>query len=239
MTGIIGAMESEVKLLLENVRDKKQTVYAGTVFCSGKLYGNDVVIAKCGIGKVSAAICAEIMIDIYRANRIINTGVAGGLHPDLEVGDFVIADNLVQYDFDLSATGCAKGYIPCEELLVRNPDKSTPTKFVADRRLVEQLQRAAKSVGAPNAYVGTIASADIFVSDNELKARIIRDFSAYAVEMEGAAIAQVASLSRVPFAVIRAISDLADKEATVSFDEFEESAAALSAKIVMEMLRMS
>lgn len=236
MIGIIGALESEVKQLIESVTSKKQAYYAGAVFCSGKLGGKEVVIAKCGIGKVCAAICAQVMIDIYHADTIINTGVAGGLNPDLEIGDFVIADTLIQHDFDLSSFGYAKGYMPCEEVYVRTPDKNAPTKYICDQKLVKQFISAAKLSGCSRTSVGCIVSADMFVSDPIKKDELVKKYSAFAVEMEGAAIAQTAALSRIPFVVIRAISDLADKDAGVSFDKFEESAASLSSRILIRML---
>lgn len=237
MVGVIGAMDSEVKLLIENIRDRRQTFYAGTVFCSGKLWGNDVVIAKCGIGKVCAAMCTEVMIDVYHANCVINTGVAGGIAPDLEVGDFVIADKLLQYDFNISALGCVPGYMPCEEFISKTPDKSTPTVFNADKQLVSRLQEAARVAGCSKVHVGTIASADTFLADNRKKAELYNKYSAFATDMEGAAVAQTATLSRVPFAVVRAISDLADKNATISYAEFEKNAAELSATILTDMFR--
>ena len=236
MYGIIGAMASEVEILLAHTEDKEISTYAGSQFCKGKLCGKDVVIAMCGIGKVCAAICVQIMSDIYKVDKIINTGVAGGLHHDLEVGDFVIADTLVEYDFDLTAFGYAKGYMPCEELLTPSPDKSTPTVFTADKKIVESFMNAQRRLGKGKAIVGRIVSGDIFVSDNALKKELIGRFDASAVEMEGAAIAQACSLSGIPFAVIRAISDLADKEASISFNEFEIAAAKLSSEILMKML---
>lgn len=234
--GIIGAMTSEVEILIGNMENKCTTRYGGTDFCSGKLCGKDAVIAMCGIGKVCAAICAQVMIDIYKVDLIINTGVAGGLHSDLEVGDFVVASSLVQYDFDLTAFGYAKGYLPCEELLTDELCKNTPTVFMPDKAVVKAFTDAQKKLGKGKVIVGRIVSGDIFVSDNTLNKYLKEQFGASAVEMEGAAIAQTAALSKVPFAVIRAISDLADKEASVSFAEFEMKAAKLSSEILIKML---
>lgn len=236
MYGIIGAMQSEVEILLAHTTDKKIQSIAGTEYCRGRLCGRDVVIAMCGIGKVCAAICVQVMIDIYKVDHIINTGVAGGLHPELEVGDFVIADSLVQYDFDLTAFGYARGYLPCEELLTKELDKSTPTVFIPDADIVRSFMNAQKRLGKGKAIVGRIVSGDVFVCDGQKKRDLIDKFNASAVEMEGAAIAQAAALSGVPFAVIRAISDLADKEALISFEEFEIAAAKLSSEILMKML---
>ncbi len=236
MYGIIGAMTSEVEILIENMENKSTKRYGGTDFCSGKLCGRDAVVAMCGIGKVCAAICAQVMIDIYKVDCIINTGVAGGVHEGLEVGDFVVASSLVQYDFDLTAFGYAKGYLPCEELLTRELNKSTPTVFLPDEALVESFIGAKRRIGQGKVIAGRIVSGDIFVSNNNLKKVLKEEFKASAVEMEGAAIAQTAALSGIPFAVIRAISDLADKEASVSFTEFELKAAKLSSEILMTML---
>lgn len=231
MIGIIGAMDSEVSFLISRLENKNEAVRGRTVFCSGRLKGKDVVIAKCGIGKVCAAVCTQIMIDVYGAELIINTGVAGGLAAGLRIGDIVIADSLIQHDFNLSLFGYAKGYLPCSG----QKDKSVPTEFRADGRAVSALEKAALNIG--QRYVkGIIVSGDTFISDNRKKEELISLFGASATEMEGAAVAQAAFLSSVPFAVIRAISDGADDGATVSSDEFEITAAKASSDMVLEFL---
>lgn len=229
--GIIGAMASEVEILKSRLKEGKTSEIAGVVFYQGKLEGKPVVIAQCGIGKVCAAVCAQAMIDRFQVGCVINTGVAGGLHPSLAVGDIVISTDAVQHDFDLTAFGYVKGYMS-------NGDGKSPTRYKADPELAALFKAAADEVLDENKYIeGTIASGDIFVDDSALKKELIERFGAAAAEMEGAAIAQAAAANRVPFVVIRSISDLAENEANVSFEEFERKAAEISSSIVLGMLR--
>lgn len=229
--GIIGAMASEVEILTAKLQNAQTAEIAGVVFHEGLLEGRHVVIAQCGIGKVCAAICAQAMIDRYRVGALINTGVAGGLHPSLAVGDIVISTDAVQHDFDMTAFGDVKGYMG-------GGDGKSPTRFLADPGLVADFKAAADEVLNENKYIeGTIASGDIFVDDSALKKSLIELFGAAAAEMEGGSIAQVAVANRVPFVVIRSISDLAEHEATVSYGEFEKKAAEISSRIVLGMLR--
>ena len=233
MIGIIGAMDSEVEILISKLENGKIEKHGSTVFHSGSLCGKEVVIAKCGIGKVCAAVCAQTMIDLYNVECLINTGVAGGIADGLKVGDMVIANDLVQHDFDLTEFGYAKGYIPCSG----QSDKNSPTRFAADPALVDAFCAAAQKLGVVRVVVGTIVSGDVFVSSSALKKKLISLFGAAATEMEGAAIAEVAFLSDIPFAVIRALSDTADEQASVSFDEFEKKAAEVSSNMMIEFLK--
>ena len=233
MIGIIGAMDSEVEILLSKLDSKKEEKHGGTLFYSGTLCGKEVVIAKCGIGKVCAAICAQTMIDLYGVECLINTGVAGGIASGIAVGDIVIAKDLIQHDFDLTEFGYAKGYLPCSG----QSDSSLPTRFAADPALVDAFCEAAHNTGVGKAVIGTVVSGDIFVSSSAKKEELISLYGASATEMEGAAIAQAAFLSGVSFAVIRAISDSADEEASVSFEEFEKKAAEVSSNMTLEFLR--
>lgn len=229
--GIIGAMASEVEILTAKLQQADTAEIAGVVFHQGLLEGKRVVIAQCGIGKVCAAICAQAMIDRYKVAALINTGVAGGLHPSLAVGDIVISTDAVQHDFDMTAFGYVKGYMG-------GGDGKTPTRYIADPGLIANFKAAADEVLDQNKYIdGTIASGDVFVDDSTLKKFLIQQFGAAAAEMEGASIAQVAAANRVPFVVIRSISDLAEHEATISFEEFEKKAAEISSRIVLGMLR--
>ena len=229
--GIIGAMASEVEILKEKLLNEKTTETAGVTFYEGSLEGKPVVIAQCGIGKVYAAICTQAMIDRFQVGCVINTGVAGGLHHSLAIGDIVISTDAVQHDFDLTAFGYVKGYMA-------NGDGKTPTRYKADPELVSLFKLAADDVLDENKYIdGTIASGDVFVDDSRLKKELIKNFGAAAAEMEGAYIAQVAAANKVPFVIIRSISDLAEHEANVSFEEFERKAAEISSRIVLGMLR--
>lgn len=228
--GIIGAMDSEIALLTNKMEHKRQVQAEGTVFFCGELAGKQVVVAKCGIGKVCAALCAQSMALRFGVTHLINTGVAGGLNPRLRIGDLVVSRDAVQHDFDISAFGHVKGYMG-------GGDGSQPTRFAADRELIGCMERAAgKALGGRRYLLGTIASGDQFVEDGAYKQYLAQTFGADAVEMEGAAVAQAAQSNGVPFLILRAISDLADGQANVSFDQFEREAADVSASLVIAML---
>lgn len=223
--GIIGAMEPEVESLAAMLADQKTETVSGVTFRSGLLSGKRVVIAKCGIGKVFAAICAEIMILKYSPDLIVNTGVGGALKSGLSTGDVVIADKLCQHDMDTSAIGDPKG-------LVSGINK---IYFDASEKAVSILASAAKELGI-NSAVGTVASGDKFIASADEKAEILSHFNAAACEMEGASIAQVAFVNGTPFAVVRAISDSADGEATMDYPTFLPIAAANSAKMTLRLV---
>ncbi len=230
--GIIGAMQSEVERLLAAMENKETVRAAGADFTRGRIAGKDVVVVMCGIGKVCAGAIAQCMIDRFGVSAIVNTGVAGGLDERLEIGDLVEATDAIQHDFDLTAFGYARGYMPCA-----GGDKQLPSRFVADPELSDRFVDAFTSAGCRGKVIrGTVVSGDIFVSDPDLKNALIRDYKAAATEMEGAAIAQICRLNEVPFAVVRAISDLAGKEANISFDTFEIQAAEQSSRTILRML---
>ncbi len=232
MIGIIGAMQTEVSTLIAALEAPVRTTVAGCEFFSGILCGKDTVIVMCGIGKVAAAICTQAMIDSFHPDIIVNTGVAGGLETTLEIGDIVAATDAVQHDFDLTAFGYAKGYMPAY-----GKDKERPSGYPADPVLLQKLVQAATQIDL-RCVTGRIVSGDIFVSSGTLKHALISEFGASAAEMEGAAIAQVAYSNRIPFAILRAISDLADREAAISFDEFERIAAERSAALIQQFVKL-
>ena len=229
--GIIGAMAAETALLIARMTKTETVTVAGADYHCGVLEGVPAVVVQCGIGKVYAAIAAQIMIDRFSVGAIINTGIAGGVKSGLAVGDLVLSTDAVQHDFDLSMFGYAKGYM-------KVGDKDKPTRYPADRELMSRFRAAAERVLRENRCVeGTIASGDCFIDNNAQKKEIAAFFDAAAVEMEGGAIAQVAFANRVPFIVVRAISALADDDAAVFSEDFEEKAATVSGNIVLEMLR--
>lgn len=231
--GIIGAMDSELSLLLASVKKHRQEDVYGLTFHIGVLSGQQIVLVKAGIGKVNAARCTQLLIDRYRPDAIINTGIAGGLSPELRVGDIVVAEGLLQHDFDVTAFGHAKGY------LCSGGDDSVPTIFRADKLISDTLAEAARVVLCKEkVHTGLIATGDQFISGRESKAVIYDVFHASAAEMEGGAIAQVAALSDIPFAVIRAISDLADGTAVGAYDVFEQQTANNSAATVKQTLHL-
>ena len=225
--GIIGAMDSEVSLLRSKLDIILVKQVAGVDFYMGKLSGNNVVVARCNIGKVNAAVCAQILIDMYGVDYIINTGVAGAISLELDIGDIVVSSDLAHHDFDTSGVGDVKYVNP-------SLDESF---FRADDRLVKLAKDSCDAVLARNkAIVGRIATGDQFIMSNEDKTRIWNDLGALCVEMEGAAIAQACYLNNVPFIVIRSISDKADNSAHMSFEQFVDEASDISARVVEEML---
>lgn len=223
--GIIGAMEPEVEALIAALGEKECEQLSGIKFYTGNLGGKRVAIAKCGIGKVFAAICAQTMILKYDPSLIVNTGVGGALAPGLSTGDIVIADKLCQHDMDTSAIGDPKGLVSGINVIY----------FEADDRAKSILLGAAKKNGL-NASVGTVASGDKFIASKEEKERIVSEFAASACEMEGCAVAQVAFVNKTPFAVIRAISDSADGEATMDYPTFLPIAAKRSQTLTQELI---
>jgi len=225
--GIIGAMKSEVEALKEALATSRKETKASMEFCEGKLGQMDVVVVQSGIGKVNAGICAQILVDDFEVTHIINTGVAGSLSNELDIGDIVISKDAVQHDFTVEAIGFRKGEIPF----------TGKVAFEADETLRQKALAAVKAA-LPDirAVEGRVCSGDQFISSKEAKDRIIADFDGTCAEMEGAAIAQVCHANNLPFVVLRAISDKADGSAQVSFEEFEQKAARNSSKLVQYML---
>jgi len=233
--GIIGAMDSEIARLTEAMKSMTQTQIGGLIFYQGGLCGCDTVVVKCGVGKVNAACCAQMMIDRYAVDALINVGVAGGVSSLLSVQDVVVGTELVQHDFDLRPFGYTKGFLGREY----GDEVNQPTYFKADERLVNRCMNAAQAfVGEGHAcFQGVIASGDEFVASAQRRKEIADEFGALASEMEGAAIAQVAAQNGVPFLVLRTISDLADGSAPVSFETVVSFAADLASGVIMQMLR--
>ena len=224
--GIIGAMDEEVSALVGMLIKPKRERIGSVEFFVGKIFGKRVAVAKCGVGKVFAALTAEAMILNYSPKLLVNTGVGGALGAGITTTNVVIADKLCQHDMDTSAVGDPKGLISGINKIY----------FETDERAVEILSRAAAEL-AITSFVGTIATGDQFVSSTSEKARIVSEFSAICCEMEGAAIAQVATVNNVPFAVVRAISDSADGEATMDFPTFLPIAAENSTKMTLSLIK--
>ena len=224
--GIIGAMLPEVEGLRERLSERVDEVISGIEFSSGILEGKRVVIARCGIGKVFAALCAQTMILKYSPKLIVNTGVGGAISNGLGTGDVVIAESLCQHDMDTSAIGDPKGLVSGINVIY----------FEADRRAAEILLSAAEKLGL-RAKLGRVATGDRFIASKEDKTRIVADFGADACEMEGCAVAQVAFVNSVPFAVVRAISDSADGEATMDYPTFLPIAAKNSTEMTLALVR--
>ena len=228
--GIIGAMESEVKELGQSLQNKEVFEYAGLSFMCGFLGGKNVVIVKSGIGKVNAALCAQALILKFNVTAIINTGIAGALRSGLGVFDFVISTAALYHDFDTRAFGYKMGQVPGMEAV-----------FPADKALGQlALEAFEKTEFAKEhkAVMGLVASGDQFISDSRQKKIIAANFEPACVEMEGAAIAHACYLNKVPFVIVRCMSDMADESVEKTYAFNEDICAAASACLVRKMLEI-
>ena len=226
MIGIIGAMDAEVAALYDMMENREITEAYGYKFAKGRLQGRDVVLARCGIGKVNAAVCTQTMIMMYKPEIIINSGVAGSLSAKLGICDIAVGTDIVQHDVDTTAFGDPYGWI------------STINQhyFNLDEKVSQAVCAAAEKLGL-NAVPARIASGDQFISDGEKKKWMVDTFDAMACEMEGGAIAQVCYIGGVRCAVIRAISDSTDGDHAMEYGQFMQIAADNSIKVLMETLK--
>ena len=221
--GIIGAMEVEVATLKEKMEGASVSVKAGMEFCEGKLEGVSAVVVQCGVGKVNAALCAQILCDCYGVTAIVNTGIAGSLCSELDIGDLVISRDAIHHDFDLRFWGRPVGQVPGFDV----------TAFPADGKLMELAFGAAESVNPGHNRIGRVASGDQFICSREQKEMIIANTQAICAEMEGASIAHAAYRNGGPFVILRAISDKADDSAEMDYPTFEAIAAQRCAQVTM------
>ena len=229
---IIGAMDCEISAIKKEMFDLKEENYADLKIFTGTINGKFIILAQSGIGKVNAALNTQYIIDTYKPNIIINTGVAGGISDELDIGDVVIGTYLVQHDFDVTVLGYAKGY------MCTGVEKDKPTKYYCDKELVEKFQSCLEqNMSKQKIHQGVIASGDKFISGKEIKKEINEYFGAIAVEMEGCAIAQVATKNKIPFVVTRAISDLADGKVAQYQNEFEEKMSEVSTQTIKIFLK--
>lgn len=225
---IIGAMEEEVTRLRDRIDDKTVEVIAGCEFTTGRMDGVDVVLLRSGIGKVNAAMSTSILLEKFTPDYVINTGSAGGYDPELNVGDLVISTEVRHHDVDCTVFGYEYGQVP-----------QLPPAFLADKELIKVATEGAKGISDIQTVQGLIATGDTFMND-PVRVDYIRDkfTDLKAVEMEAAAIAQVAHQFGIPFVIIRSLSDIAGKESNISFDQFLEKAALHSANLVMIMVNL-
>ena len=227
MIGIIGAMEEEISNLKSHMQVEEVETIAGMSFFKGAVKGTKLVLVRSGIGKVNAGICTQILASVYGVDTVINTGIAGSLNADIDIGDIVVSTSLVQYDVDARNFGYKLGEIPRMNIV----------EFPADKYLIDKTQSVFDSLGLGiKLYKGMVATGDKFVSEDSLKAEIISNFHAYCVEMEGAAIAQAAMLNNMACVVIRAISDKADNSADVDYRSFEAKAIENMSKISLALV---
>ena len=223
--GIIGAMDVEVALLKENMTNVTAERHAWSDYFEGQLSGVDVVVVQCGVGKVNAALCAQILCDIYGVTHLVNTGIAGSLQAALDIGDLVVSRDAIYHDFDITYWGRAIGEVPGMGV----------TAFPADDTMMECAYAAAESINPGHTKIGRIASGDQFVCSKDKKEKIISDTQAICTEMEGAAIAHTAYRNSVPFVILRAISDKADDSAERDYPTFEAIAAKRCAEVTMAL----
>ena len=229
MIGIIAAESkemNEIKKLMKNIKEKD---LFNLQFFTGKIEEEECVLVECGEGKVNAARTTQIMIDNFKIDKLVNVGSAGAINEDLNVKDVVIADKLVQYDFDISGLGYEKGeicnigkYIYCDKTLVEECKKA-----------IENIENESYKV-----VIGTIATADSFCDKPEIAKMVRKEFNAECVEMEGAAVAQVCYLDKIPFLVIRGISDTPNGNNKIDFRKYLEVASKQSAKILQNLIKI-
>lgn len=221
--GIIGAMDEEVSILKEKLVDEKIQSIASMDFHQGKLEGKDVVIVRSGIGKVNAAVCAQVLVSVFGVDCVINTGVAGSLRNEINIGDIVLSVDALNHDMDATGFGYEPGIIP-------RMDESV---FKADEKLLKLAKEVNEEVNKDiSTFTGRVVSGDQFISDGDKKKYLVEKFGGFCTEMEGASIAQTAYLNQIPYLVIRAISDKADNSAEMDYSEFERKAIEHTVKLV-------
>lgn len=227
LIGIIGAMEQEVALLKQQLLHVETTQVADFVFYRGTLNGAHVVLVQCGIGKVASAIATTLLIQLFAPSCVINTGSAGGFADDLHIGDVVISSEVRHHDVDVTAFGYEPGQVP-----------RMPAAFTAHPALIAAAEQSIAALGQCQTRVGLITTGDVFMCEPTRIAATRATFpTMLAVEMEGAAIAQVCHQLQTPFVVIRSLSDIAGKESPESFEAYLEIASKNSSAMVVELLQ--
>lgn len=225
--GIIGAMDLEVDTLKSKLQNVRIVEKAGMAFHEGTLNGANVVVVRCGIGKVNAALCVQILADLFEITHVINTGIAGSLNAKLDIGDILISKDAIHHDVDVRVFGYPLGEVP--QLGTR--------EFIADETLVKLAKASCERVNPDlHAVIGRVVSGDQFISGNDVKEFLISTFQGDCAEMEGASIAHGAYLNKIPFVIIRAISDKADNSAEMDYPTFEKAAAEHSARLVEDLV---
>ncbi len=228
MIGIIGAMHEEIielKNMISNLQEKK---ILDITFFKGTLEGKEIVLVEGGIGKVNSSVCTTLLIDRFKVDQLIFTGVAGGTNPNIEVGNIVISNELIEHDFDCTAFGMKHGEIPRMDTSI----------FKADEKLIKIAEKSALELfDKENIYTGRIVSGDMFVAEPKKINWLRETFNSECTEMEGAAVAHVCHLFKIPFVIIRSISDKANDDAKTDFQEFVKLAAKNSKNLIVEMMK--
>lgn len=228
MLGIIGAMDQEVAQIKDCLEEVSVETKAGMDFYKGSLNGKPVVVVRSGIGKVNAALCTQILADCYHVDGVINTGIAGSLKAEINIGDIVLSTDALQHDMDATGFGYPVGQIPQMDIF----------SFPADERLRTLAEECCRQVNPDiHTYSGRVVSGDQFISDKAKKQWLVETFDGSCTEMEGAAIAQAAWLNQIPALIIRAISDKADDSANMDYETFEAQAIQHSVNLLLEMVK--
>ena len=225
--GIIGAEQQEIDLLLELLENREEQQRAGMTFFTGTIHSFPVALVRCGIGKVNAASCAQILIDLYQAAMVLNTGAAGSLDARIDIGDIVVSNEVIQHDLDVTQLGYEPGMIP-----------DTGMVFKADEQLkILALEAGRQTLSDIRMFEGRILTGDQFISGQEKKNWLAKQFHGLCAEMEGGAVAQVCANNHIPFLILRAISDKADGSATMDYPQFSRMASARSAKLAENLIQ--
>ena len=225
--GIIGAMDVEVATLKNIMENKTERSVAGSIYCEGTLEGIPAVVVQCGVGKVNAAMCAQVLCSCFDVTCLVNTGIAGSLSPVLDIGDFVISKDAIYHDMDVTNWNYPIGQVPGMDVCA----------FPADDALLKLAYKVADEAHPGHVHIGRVASGDQFIRTKEQKNKIITDTAAVCAEMEGAAIAHTAYRNKIPFVVIRAISDKADDSAEMDYPTFEAMAAKRCAEVTRQLAK--
>lgn len=224
MIGIIGALESEIDFIKNNMLINKKYNLASKNFYSGSISGKEIILGICGIGKVNAAICTQIMIDYFKAEYIINVGTAGAADDNIQIGDIIISSDAIQYDIDVTALGFNLGQLPYMEQYI----------FESNSLLIQKAIDIAKKSNV-SYIIGRVTSGDKFISSNFLHS--IKELKPSCFEMEGAAIAQVANLNSIPFVIIRGITDNSNQDANVDYAQNKIDVGLKSAKLAFDLVK--
>jgi len=228
MIGIIGAMHEEIIELKNMILDLEEVKILDITFFKGTLKGKNIVLVEGGIGKVNSSVCTTLLIDRFKIDQLIFTGVAGGTNPNIEVGDIVISTELIEHDFDCTAFGMKHGEIPRMDTSI----------FKADKNLIKIAETSSLELfNKKNIYTGRIVSGDVFVAESQKINWLRETFNSECTEMEGAAVAHVCHLFKIPFVIIRSISDKANGNAKTDFQEFVKLAAKNSKNLIVEMMK--
>ncbi|MFC5532302.1 5'-methylthioadenosine/adenosylhomocysteine nucleosidase [Cohnella yongneupensis] len=225
--GIIGAMQEEIKLLLEQMEGTQSEQHAGLTYYRGTFHGRKVVLTQSGVGKVNAAVCTQVLIDRFGADVVLFTGVAGAVDPELNIGDIVISASSLQHDVDVTALGFPRGTIPYQAV----------SEYPSDEGLVRLAQAAGEKVFPGRCRTGKVLSGDQFIADRAVVRGLYEELGGACTEMEGASVAQVCHMNGIPHVIIRSMSDKADGSAHVNFADFTVEAADRSFAIVSEIVQ--